>query len=67
MYMYMLHLDMCMYMYLSSRLVLRITAEIKPHEFPGSFLCDDDGRGCQVTMHHPHISMEEAEGFCQLK
>ena len=53
--------------YLSPRLILRVATKIESHKLPRSLLCYDYGRGCQVSMHHPHISMEEAEGLWQLK
>ena len=53
-----------MYTNLSSRLVLRVAAEVESHEFPCSLLSYGDGSGCQVAMHHLDVSMEEAEGLC---
>ena len=55
------------HMYLSSRLVLRVAAEVEPQEFPCSLLGDGNGGGSQVPVHHPDVSMEETEGLCQLE
>ena len=52
--------------HLSLRLVLRVAAKVEPHDLPVSLGGDDNVLWSEVSVHHPHTSVQEAQALCNL-